>query len=102
MSLMEKIEMFVLKRELKKERWKPMMSKLASLWKFLEGKKTYFMVAGAVGTEIAAGLGYISPEQRTTLIQIFGMGAAATLAAKTNRAMVILKAVVPPAEPPKA
>jgi hypothetical protein len=102
MSLMEKIEMFVLKRELKKERWKPMMTKIASLWKFLEGKKTYFMVAGAVGTEIAAALGYISPDQRTTLIQIFGMGAAATLAAKTNRAMAILKAVLPPAEPPKA
>jgi hypothetical protein len=101
MRLMEKIENFLVKRELKKERWKPMINKLASFWKFLEGKKTYFMVAGAVGTEIAAGLGFITPEQRTTLIQIFGMGAAATLAAKTNRAVSILKAVVPP-EPPKA
>ncbi len=101
MSLIEKIENFLVKRELKKERWKPMISKLASFWKFLEGKKTYFMVAGAIGTEIAAALGFITPEQRVSLIQIFGIGAAATMAAKANRAVTILKAVVPP-PPPKA
>lgn len=101
MSLIEKIEIFVLKRELKKERWKPMIEKLASFLKFLEGKKTYFMVAGAVGTEIAAGLGYISPEQRTTLIQVFGTGAAATLAAKINRVMKVVQAITPPPEAPR-
>lgn len=91
MGLKEKLIVHFVKIEMAKERYKTMLGKLGKVWTALEGKKTYFMLTGAVLSEVSFALGFIVPEQRESLLKIFGVGTAATVADKINRGIKILR-----------
>jgi hypothetical protein len=52
---------------------------------WLEGKKTYIFATLAMLCSIAHGLGWITTEQLTTLLGIFGGGAAFSLRSATKK-----------------
>lgn len=93
MGLKEKLIVYFVKIELAKARYRPMFKKLWKLYAATEGNKTYFMIAGAVLSEIVFALGFIGPEQRESLLKVFGVGTAATVADKINRGIRILKEI---------
>lgn len=91
MGFKEKLIVHFVKIEMAKARYRPVFEKIGKIFSKLEGNKTYFMIAGSALSEMVFALGFIGPEQRESLLKIFGVGAAATVADKINRGIRILR-----------
>lgn len=91
MSLKDKIVDFFIKKELQKEKYRPMFGKINSAWAWLEGKKSgIFAVLSGVAA-LANILGFINHDQLQAILLITGSGFAASMADKGNRAVGLLR-----------
>jgi len=91
MSLKEALLFFALRRELQKERWKPMLMKLKSIWHVIDGFRTHVFIAAFVLTEVAYLKGWISGPQHEVIAPLLGGSAGLAFSSKVNRLVGVIK-----------
>lgn len=100
MSLKESIIEYFIRRELKKEENKKMLSKLSGLWTAIEGKKSTWLTIVSLITMVGNICGYVNSDQAQQLLAICGVSYAGTMAEKINRLIKVIKEVAPSTPPP--